>query len=131
MGAAAKATKKAVKKVTSTKTKHTSKKLKKAEKKIVKAEKKAKLKKEAKSKPCHMGSLKGFSEYAWDPDGRYCYKVKFGHYVQQDWSRQKSKCNKAGFHSNVYIGRFGGNDHKYPNGDSRSCPGGKKRSVSI
>merc|ERR1719502_908714 len=81
-------------------------------------------------KKCRVSNIKGTTEYAWDPQGRYCYKINFGRSVQQDWAHSKAGCNAAQFTSSVVIGRYR-SSHSYPNGDSRSCPGGKKRSVTV
>merc|ERR1711998_420464 len=69
-----------------------------------------------KKKPCHTASLKGYSSYAWDPKGKYCYKVIFGKYVQQDWNSNAAKCDKGQFTSNVHIGKYQGDDHLYKKG---------------
>jgi hypothetical protein len=67
-------------------------------------------------KPCSTTSLHGFSTFAWDPRGRYCYRVLFGSYVQQDWNSNAAKCARGQFHANVYIGKYTGNPNFYTHG---------------
>jgi len=65
-------------------------------------------------KACHVASLKGYQSFAWD--GKYCYKVEFGKFVQQDWNSNAAKCAKGQFSSNVYIGKYTGDPHLYTKG---------------
>merc|ERR1711959_827235 len=88
--------------------------------------------KKEKVNECKPASVKGEEFYSWD--GKYCYHIVAGSVLEQGrWNGQgrKSLCNKRGFKKSVVIGRGGGITSNYKNGDSRACPGGRKRSASL
>merc|ERR1711907_362530 len=88
--------------------------------------------KKEKVNECKPASVKGEEFYSWD--GTYCYHIVAGSVLEQGrWNGQgrKSLCNKRGFKKSVVIGRGRGITSNYKNGDSRACPGGRKRSASL
>merc|ERR1711959_123481 len=88
--------------------------------------------KKEKVNECKPASVKGEEFYSWD--GKYCYHSVAGSVLEQGrWNGQgrKSLCNKRGFKKSVVIGRGRGITSNYKNGDSRACPGGRKRSASL
>merc|ERR1711939_160464 len=96
--------------------------------------KKAKKPKPAKKQPvkeCKPEKVKGQQFYSWS--GKYCYHIVAGSVLEQGrWhGAKRSLCNKKGFKKSVTIGRGKGISSNYKNGDSKSCPGGKKRSASL
>merc|ERR1712072_949808 len=81
---------------------------------------------------CRPTEVKGQEFYSWD--GKYCYHIVAGSGLEQGrWNGKgkKSLCNKKGFKKTVMIGRGKGISSSYTNGDSKSCPGGRKRSASL
>merc|ERR1711959_523761 len=81
---------------------------------------------------CRPTEVKGQEFYSWD--GKYCYHIVAGSVLEQGrWNGQgrKSLCNKRGFKKSVVIGRGRGITSNYKNGDSKACPGGRKRSASL
>jgi len=83
-------------------------------------------------KLCNPAEVKGQEFYSWDRKGRYCYHIIAGKVLEQDYrTRRAGRCNAAGFRKSVTIGRGRGITDRYPNGDSKSCPGGKKRSATL
>merc|ERR1711988_1713312 len=88
--------------------------------------------KKEKVNECKPASVQGEEFYSWD--GTYCYHIVAGSVLEQGrWNGQgrKSLCNKRGFKKSVVIGRGRGITSNYKNGDSRACPGGRKRSASL
>merc|ERR1711970_1699269 len=88
--------------------------------------------KKEKVNECKPASVKGEEFYSWD--GKYCYHIVAGSVLEQGrWNGQgrKSLCNKRGFKKSVVIGRGRGITSNYKNGDSKACPGGRKRSASL
>merc|ERR1712093_653837 len=88
--------------------------------------------KKKKVNECKPASVKGEEFYSWD--GKYCYHIVAGSVLEQGrWNGQgrKSLCNKRGFKKSVVIGRGRGITSNYKNGDSKACPGGRKRSASL
>merc|ERR1711907_92686 len=88
--------------------------------------------KKEKVNECKPASVKGEEFYSWD--GKYCYHIVAGSVLEQGrWNGQgrKSLCNKRGFKKTVVIGRGAGISSSYKNGDSKGCPGSRKRSASL
>merc|ERR1711959_341111 len=88
--------------------------------------------KKEKVNECKPASVKGEEFYSWD--GKYCYHIVAVSVLEQGrWNGQgrKSLCNKRGFKKSVVIGRGRGITSNYKNGDSKACPGGRKRSASL
>merc|ERR1711939_787234 len=81
---------------------------------------------------CRPTEVKGQEFYSWS--GKYCYHIVAGSVLEQGrWNGKgrKSLCNKKGFKKTVMIGRGRGITSNYKNGDSKACPGGRKRSASL
>merc|ERR1712196_170204 len=81
---------------------------------------------------CRPTEVKGQEFYSWS--GKYCYHIVAGSVLEQGrWNGQgrKSLCNKRGFKKSVVMGRGRGITSNYKNGDSKACPGGRKRSASL
>merc|ERR1712100_928498 len=84
-------------------------------------------------KECEPAEVKGETFYVWEPaPGNHCYHIVAGQVLEQDHTRKKqSKCNARDFKKDVIIGKGSGISTNYPGGDSRGCPGGKKRSATL
>jgi len=73
---------------------------------------------------CTTEETMGKTFFAWE--NNHCYKIVVGKSLDQDYkTRNKSKCNAAGFRKSVSIGQGGGIDTWWENGTKASACTGK------